>query len=126
MRDKAVLLLTEYLVENGYGYLSAAYKLTENVARAYALKLIHVAYQDNLRSRSYAGEKVVGKPHIDHRAFVHDNQIRVKRFFLFILDVATLSEKSQKTVKRLCIVSARTFSHSSARSSRRRRKHNLL
>ena len=92
--DKAVLLLTEDLVKNGHGNSAAVNKLAEYVSRAYALKLINVTYQDNLCSRSYTGEKVIGKPHIDHRTLVHDNEIRIKRFFLFIPDVATVTKKS--------------------------------
>lgn len=83
--NEAAFFLTEDLIEYRNGDKSAVDQLTEDIAGAHALQLVHITGQDNSRTHTDTAEELPCQPHIDHGAFVHDDEVGVKRFFLFIL-----------------------------------------
>ena len=92
--NEAALFLTEDLVEHRNGDESAVDQLTEDITGAHALQLVHITGQDNSRAYTDTAEELPCQPHIDHGAFVHDDEVGIKRFFLFILlDRLTVAQK---------------------------------
>ena len=83
--NETSFFLTEDLVEHRNGDKSAVDQLTEDIAGAHALQLVHITGQDNSRTHTDTAEELPCQPHIDHGAFVHDDEVGIKRFFLFIL-----------------------------------------
>ena len=92
--NEAAFFLTEDLIEYRNGDKSAVDQLTEDIAGAHALQLVHITGQDNSRTHTDTAEELPCQPHIDHGAFVHDDEVGIKRLFLFIpLDRLTVAQQ---------------------------------
>ena len=112
--DKAVLLLTEYLIEHRHRDQPAVDQLTEHITGSNALQLVCIAHQQNLRVRPNAGEELPRQPHIHHRRFIHDDKACVQHIFFLFPEAAILTKQSQQAVQRAGIVYAGTLRHAAA------------
>lgn len=91
--NQAVLLLTENLIQDCYRNPPAAYQLPEYIPGANALQLINISYKNDLRAKSDALEKLPCQPHINHRAFVYDDEARVQRLLILIPYITVFPEQ---------------------------------
>lgn len=70
----------------------------EHRARADRRQLIHVADEDDARPRRHRLEQFVHQHHVDHRRFVHDEQVHVERVFGVLLELPLLRVELQQAV----------------------------
>ena len=71
-------------------------QLPEHISGTDALQLIHITDQNDPCTRADSLKELSCQPHIDHGAFVHNNEVSVKRFLLLILiNRFTVSKKAQ-------------------------------
>ena len=80
-RNHASFLLPEDFIEYGDWDNPAVNHLPEHIAGADTLQLIDVAYQDNFCPWLNTAKKLAGKPHINHRSLVNDDETCVQWFF---------------------------------------------